>query len=114
MVSSVTIRSDDEALTIQIDDLLIHRMAHEVRVKGVRVKFTRKEFRLLVALASNPEKVFGRDELLSLAWGGEVTVDRRTVDVHVARLRRLLTAHHLTSPTIETVWGVGYRLRPRG
>ena len=98
---------------IQIDDLTINPVANEVRVHGTPLKLTRKEFQILWAVGSNPEKVFHRNELLMLVWGSEVSVEPRTVDAHMARLRKILSAHNLESPKIETIWGIGYRLRPR-
>lgn len=96
---------------IQLDDLIINRIAHEVRVKGVSLKLTRKMFGLLWALGTHPEKVFHRDELLAMIWGPGITVEIRTVDAHVARLRKILSKQQPTSFSIETVWGIGYRLR---
>ena len=98
---------------IQIDDLVIDRLAHEMRVKGKPIKLTRKEFNLLWALGSDPECVFRREELLNMVWGSQITVEPRTVDAHIARLRRLFKKEKDISPSIETVWGIGYRLRKR-
>lgn len=98
---------------IQIDDLTINPAAHEVRVHGIPLKLTRKEFQILWAVGSDPEKVFHRKELLVLVWGRGVSVEPRTVDAHIARLRKILSEHNLGSPKIETIWGIGYRLRPQ-
>jgi len=98
---------------IQIDDVVIDRLAHEMRVNGKPVKLTRKEFSLLWALGSNPECVFRREELLKMVWGTQIAVEPRTVDAHIARLRRLFKKEKNISPSIETVWGVGYRLRKK-
>ena len=98
---------------IQIDDVVIDRLAHEMRVKGKPIKLTRKEFNLLWALGSDPECVFRREELLKMVWGTNIVVEPRTVDAHIARLRRLFKKEKDISPSIETVWGIGYRLRKR-
>ena len=98
---------------IQIDDVVIDRLGHEMRIKGKPIKLTRKEFRLLWALGSDPECVFRREELLKMVWGNQITVEPRTVDAHIARLRRLFKKERDVSPSIETVWGIGYRLRKR-
>jgi two-component system phosphate regulon response regulator PhoB len=58
-----------------------------------------------------PGRVFSRDELLDLVWGRDGFVEPRTVDVHLARLRAKFVAAKVTPPAIETVRGVGYRLR---
>jgi hypothetical protein len=60
-----------------------------------------------------PGRVFGREELLDIVWGRDGFVEPRTVDVHVARLRRKFTIARLEEPGIETVRGVGYRFRDK-
>jgi DNA-binding response OmpR family regulator len=73
---------------------------------GARVELTRREFDLLLHLVKHPRQVFTRTQLLRVVWGDALSGDR-TVDVHVARLRRKLAV-----PLLETVRGVGYRLSP--
>jgi len=92
-------------------DLEIDRHRFEVRIKGRAVLLTPKEFELLATLVGSPGRVFGREELLDLVWGHDGFVEPRTVDVHVARLRGKFVAAKLQPPGIETVCGVGYRLR---
>ena len=75
------------------------------------ITLTPKEFELLALLANAPGRVFGRDELLDAVWGRDGFVEPRTVDVHVARLRRKFTAARVPAPGVETVRGVGYRFR---
>ncbi len=97
---------------IVVGKLSLDRFRYEVRIQRREVRLTRMEFTLLWTLASQAGKVFRREELLDQVWGPERFVEPRTVDVHVTRLRRKLQVHS-GSPTvvIETVWGVGYRLR---
>ncbi len=92
-------------------DIEIDRYRFEVRMKGRLVELTRKEFELLATLVGTPGRVFSREELLDIVWGREGFVEPRTVDVHVARLRAKFTSAKLPEPGIETVRGVGYRLR---
>ena len=68
-----------------------------------------KEFGLLVTIAMEPGRVFGRQELLDTVWGDDVVVDARTVDVHISWLRGKLTAAGMSDDTIRTVYGAGYR-----
>jgi phosphate regulon transcriptional regulator PhoB len=96
---------------LKAGDLEIDRHRFEVKMKGQQVELTRKEFELLAALVGTPGRVFGREELLDLVWGQDGFVEPRTVDVHVARLRGKFTAAKLPAPGVETVRGVGYRLR---
>ena len=82
-------------------------------MNGRAVDLTRKEFDLLATLAAAPGRVFERRQLLDLVWRPEgfVELDVRTVDVHMARLRRKFAAAGLPRLPIDTVRGVGYRLR---
>ena len=96
--------------TIHSDDLVIDQSRYEVTVSGHKVLLTFKEYELLRLLASNPGRVFSREELLSRVWGYEYFGGTRTVDVHVRRLRsKVEDANHTF---IETVWNVGYRFKP--
>lgn len=96
---------------IVVGKLSLDRLRYEVRVQSREVKLTRMEFALLWTLASQAGKVFRREELLDQVWGPDRYVEPRTVDAHVTKLRRKLKAKHGTPSNIETVWGVGYRLR---
>src|SRR5579859_7527829 len=83
---------------------------HEVRHGKEKVQLRPKEFDLLTLLARHPGRVFQRSELLDLVWGYDFPGYTRTVDVHVQQLREKLAAAKITDPSIQTVWGVGYRL----
>jgi phosphate regulon transcriptional regulator PhoB len=96
---------------LKAGDLEIDRQRFEVRMKGKAVELTPKEFELLATLVAAPGRVFGREELLDLVWGRDGFVEPRTVDVHLARLRAKFGAAKLPMPAIDTVRGVGYRLR---
>lgn len=91
--------------------LVIEHDAHRVTADGQEVSLTPKEYELLHYLASSPDKVFSREELLKDVWHYEFFGDLRTVDTHVKRLREKLNK---VSPDaaamITTVWGVGYKL----
>ncbi|MGH7776106.1 MAG: response regulator [Candidatus Dormibacterales bacterium] len=91
--------------TIEVDLL-----RHEVRAKDAKVQLRPKEFDLLALLARNPGRVFQRGELLDLVWGYDFPGYTRTVDVHVQQLREKLGAAGVTDPSVQTVWGVGYKL----
>jgi two-component system phosphate regulon response regulator PhoB len=89
--------------------LSIDPSRHEVRVGGQAVKMGLAEFKLLKFLASHPERVFSRSQLLDSVWGDHVFIEERTVDVHMLRLRKALApanAQHL----VQTIRGLGYRL----
>ena len=99
------LRQDAPALVI--GNLRIEPERHRVLLEGREVRLRRLEYDLLHTLALQPGRVFSRDQLLSLVWGYEVPGQTRTVDVHVAHLRHKLAG---MQASIDTVWGVGYRL----
>jgi DNA-binding response OmpR family regulator len=82
-----------------------------VRRDDEPVVLTAKEFDLLWFLASNANQVFSRDQLMERVWGYAAALDTGTVTVHVRRLREKLEADPSEPRLLETVWGVGYRLR---
>jgi DNA-binding response OmpR family regulator len=91
--------------------LTIDLSNYTVNVAGETVDLTYKEFELLRFLSTNPDRVFGRDELLNKVWGYDFYGGARTVDVHIRRLRAKIETKHDTF--IETVRNVGYRFRAR-
>jgi DNA-binding response OmpR family regulator len=82
----------------------------EARRDGELLRLTAKEFDLLWFLASNPGRVFSRDQLMSRVWGYSAALDTGTVTVHIRRLREKLEEDASQPRLLETVWGVGYRL----
>lgn len=98
---------------IQIDDFTINTLGRKVTVKDKEVNLTAKEFDLLLLLASNPGKVFTREELLEIIWGYEYFGDLRTVDVHIRRLREKIEKDSSQAEYILTKWGVGYYFRSK-
>ncbi|TML08273.1 MAG: response regulator transcription factor [Actinobacteria bacterium] len=100
-------RSAEDVLAL--DDVVLNRQAREVAVDGRTVELTTKEFDLLATLLANPGIVVSRDQLLDRVWGMTYPGGTRTVDVHVAQLRRKLGRPEL----IRTVRGAGYKtIRP--
>ena len=88
------------------------RDSYELRVKGKVVEAPPKELELLNCLASHPNRVYTRDQLLDEVWGFEYYGDSRTIDVHVKRLREKL-AGASDKWELKTVWGVGYKFEVR-
>ena len=86
--------------------------SYELRVKGKVVEAPPKELELLNCLASHPNRVYTRDQLLDEVWGFEYYGDSRTIDVHVKRLREKL-AGASDKWELKTVWGVGYKFEVR-
>ncbi len=96
---------------LQVGDLRIDQERYEVFNRGRRVQLTFKEYQLLCVLASSPGRVFTRKSLLNQIWEYDYFGGTRTVDVHIRRLRSKIEDPGHTY--IETVWNVGYRLRPQ-
>ncbi len=94
--------------TVSYDGLYINLENYELRLGGNIVDTPPKEMELLFHLASNPNRVFTRDQLLDEVWGFEYFGDSRTVDVHIKRLREKLEGIS-DRWTLKTVWGVGYK-----
>jgi DNA-binding response OmpR family regulator len=92
---------------VRLGDLEVNSASHEVRVKGQLVDLRTQEFEVLLVLIQHKGLVLTREQLLNLAWGYDFFGQTRTVDVHVAQLRRKLAG---SSVRIETVTGVGYKL----
>lgn len=99
---------EDEVKEVHYDKLSINLTNYELRVNGVQVDTPPKEMELIYHLASNPNRVFSRDELLDQVWGFDYYGDSRTVDVHVKRLREKLEGVS-DQWELKTVWGVGYK-----
>ena len=93
--------------TVNAGNIFIDTEKHTASVCGEALQLTLKEFELLRILASNPQRVFTRDQLLSFVWGTDVSGETRTVDVHIGTLRDKLGS---AKDHIETVRGVGYKL----
>lgn len=92
-------------------DLIVNQSNYSVTYKGDKVDMPPKELELLYFLASNPNQVFTREQLLDHIWGYEYIGDTRTVDVHIKRLREKINDHPQWS--ISTVWGIGYKFESK-
>ena len=98
----------DDSKEVSYENLTINLTNYELRVKGQQVDTPPKEMELIYHLASNPNRVFTRDQLLDEVWGFDYYGDSRTVDVHVKRLREKLEGVS-DKWALKTVWGVGYK-----
>ncbi len=96
-----------DATTITLGDLKVDPIRREAHIAGQALDLRTQEFEVLFTLASQPGRVFTREQLLQQAWGFDFYGQTRTVDVHIAHLRKKLSG---SSVTIETVTGIGYKL----
>jgi DNA-binding response OmpR family regulator len=104
-------RTNTPPSIVEVGNLHIDRVRFEVRIRAREIKLSRKEFDLLWVLATEDGRAFRREELIDRVWGNGFFIDARTVDVHIARLRTKLRNICGDAPSIETVWGIGYRLK---
>jgi two-component system response regulator RegX3 len=97
---------------LRIGQLEIDLAGHEVRAEGQLVQLTPKEFHLLVVLAHDRGRVFGRETLLQQVWGYDYLGDSRTVDVHIQRLRSKIEPDPADPRYLLTVHSIGYKFAP--
>ena len=100
------------AKIVEYPDLVINQTNYSVLYQGHPVDMPPKELELLYFLASSPNQVFTREQLLDHIWGYEYIGDTRTVDVHIKRLREKIKDH--PSWSLFTVWGIGYKFEVKG
>lgn len=100
-----------DAKIVEYPDLVINQSNYSVLYQGRTVEMPPKELELLYFLASSPNQVFTREQLLDHIWGYEYIGDTRTVDVHIKRLREKIKDHPRWS--LATVWGIGYKFETR-
>lgn len=101
----VTKKSDEECVTYP--DLIVNKTNYSVTYMGHNIEMPPKELELLYHLASNPNRVYTREQLLDRIWSYDYVGDSRTVDVHIKRLREKISDHEKWK--ITTIWGKGYK-----
>ena len=104
--------ANPSAKLVEYPDLIINQTNYSVLYQGHPVDMPPKELELLYFLASSPNQVFTREQLLDHIWGYEYIGDTRTVDVHIKRLREKIKDH--PSWSLSTVWGIGYKFEVKG
>lgn len=105
----IDISEDDKKDSLRYPGLEINISEYEVIVNSEIVNLTKKEIEILWLLASNPGKVFSRENLLNSVWGYDYFGDARTVDTHIKRLRSKIDIKDDNVWDIKTIWGVGYK-----
>ena len=99
--------SKQQGQFVEYPDLIVNLTNYSVIYRGHSVEMPPKELELLYFLASSPNQVFTREQLLDHIWGYEYIGDTRTVDVHIKRLREKIKDH--ANWSLSTVWGIGYK-----
>lgn len=103
--------ADTDEKCVRYTDLSVNLTNYSVHYKGRTIDMPPKELELLYFLASSPNHVFTREQLLDQLWGYEYIGDTRTVDVHIKRLREKIKDH--ANWKISTIWGIGYKFEVR-
>ena len=100
----VSYKRKDEFKNIVLND------TREVFVGGQNVYFTSKEFDILMLLIQNPNKVISKEKIFKEVWHEDYCIDTQTVTVHIKNIRKKIKEINPTTPTIETVWGIGFKI----
>ena len=101
----------EDVKVVEYPDLIINQTNYSVIYMGKHIDMPPKELELLYFLASSPNHVFTREQLLDQIWGYEYIGDTRTVDVHIKRLREKIKDHEAWK--LSTIWGIGYKFEVR-
>lgn len=101
--------SENSDTVLRVGNMVVNLEEYSFTIGGEKVALTKKEIETMWTLASNPNKVFTRDNLLDSLWGYDYFGDSRTVDSHIKRLRAKIDKIEHPSWNIKTIWGVGYK-----
>lgn len=94
----------------EFKNIVLNQDTREVFVDGQNVYFTSKEFDILMLLIQNPNKVISKEKIFKEVWHEEYCIDTQTVTVHIKNIRKKIKEINPTTPTIETVWGIGFKI----
>ena len=94
----------------EFKNIVLNHETREVFVGGQNVYFTSKEFDILMLLIQNPNKVISKEKIFKEVWHEDYCIDTQTVTVHIKNIRKKIKEINPTTPTIETVWGIGFKI----
>lgn len=94
----------------EFKNIILNQDTREVFVGGQNVYFTSKEFDILRLLIQNPNKVISKEKIFKEVWHEDYCIDTQTVTVHIKNIRKKIKEINPTTPTIETVWGIGFKI----
>ncbi|KDR96665.1 DNA-binding response regulator, OmpR family, contains REC and winged-helix (wHTH) domain [Peptoclostridium litorale DSM 5388] len=107
----LTNKNSSSADTIEVNGLFIDKFSRRVTVDNEELHLSTKEFDILLLLASNPDRVFSKNEIFERIWGVDSLGDISTVTVHIRKIREKVESDSSNPRYIETIWGVGYRFK---
>ena len=94
----------------EFKNIILNQDTREVFVDGRNVYFTSKEFDILMLLIQNPNKVISKEKIFREVWHEDYCIDTQTVTVHIKNIRKKIKEDNPITPTIETVWGIGFKI----
>ena len=94
----------------EFKNIILNQETREVFVDEQNVYFTSKEFDILMLLIQNPNKVISKEKIFKEVWHEDYCIDTQTVTVHIKNIRKKIKEINPTTPTIETVWGIGFKI----
>ena len=94
----------------EFKNIILNQDTREVFVDGRNVYFTSKEFDILMLLIQNPNKVISKEKIFKEVWHEDYCIDTQTVTIHIKNIRKKIKEINPTTPTIETVWGIGFKI----
>lgn len=94
----------------EFKNIILNQDTREVFVDGRNVYFTSKEFDILMLLIQNPNKVISKEKIFREVWHEDYCIDTQTVTVHIKNIRKKIKEVNPITPTIETVWGIGFKI----
>ncbi len=103
-----SVSSDSDENTMLIGELKFDKAWKRLYIRNKEINLTGKEYEVFELLASTPNRIYSRDELLRLVWGNDYLGDARTVDVHIRRLREKIESNPGDPKYVHTKWGAGY------
>lgn len=103
--------SGQEGKTLRFKDIVIEPDKHRVTVSGQEIALTRREYLILELLVSNPQKVFTKNNIYESVWNEEFVGEDNAVNVHISNLRQKLSRVNSEETYIQTVWGIGFKMK---
>ena len=103
--------AEEKSPQLQYKDLSLDLEGFDVLANGVKVGLSKREFEIIRLMMTHPKKVFSKNNLYESVWGGDFLGDDNTINVHISNLRTKLAAARPGQEYIQTVWGIGYKMK---
>ena len=104
-------KTEEKSQQLQYKDLSLDLEGFDVLANGVKVGLSKREFEIIKLMMTHPKKVFSKNNLYESVWGGDFLGDDNTINVHISNLRTKLAAARPGQEYIQTVWGIGYKMK---